>query len=362
MESLFNTKIPFMKLIINNRSISLNEILEKTISPLNEEEIHCFDFINEWFSEKEFFIVPTSGSTGIPKLIKVTRQQMQYSAKMTGEALKLKKGMNAFVCLSTQHIAGKMMLVRAFELDLNLTIVTPSSNPFEDFSPTKIDFIALVPFQLQSILESNQSNFLENCHAIIVGGAPVSYDLAQKIKHKKSPIFSTYGMTETVSHIALKLLNGKTKENYFQCLPNVIIKQDERNCLTIQSPVSNNEILITNDLVNITSPSSFEWLGRVDNVINSGGIKIQIEQVEQKITEYFYEKNIANRFIIGGINDEQFGTKVVLIIEGKCAIELNSLKPILTKYELPKLIFFIPSLVETKTGKIDRKQSINKIK
>lgn len=350
-----------MQLIINHRSIVLNEILENHIFPLNDEETHCFDFIKEWFSEKEFFNVPTSGSTGIPKLITITRQQMQYSAKMTGEALQLKKGMNTFVCLSTQHIAGKMMLVRAFELNLNLTIVTPSSNPFKHFTPTKIDFIALVPFQLQSILESEQVNFLENCHAIIIGGAPVSYDLEQKLKILNSSVFSTYGMTETVSHIALKKLNGTKKDNYFHCLPNVIIEQDERNCLSIQSPVSNNEILITNDLVNIISPTSFEWLGRVDNVINSGGIKIQIEKIEQKITEFFYQQNITNRFIIGGINDEQFGTKVILLIEGKCNFKLEWLKPILTKYELPKTYFFIPFLIETKTGKIDRKKSINKI-
>lgn len=347
-----------MQLIINHRTILLTEILENNISPLDDEEIHCFEFIKEWFSEKDFFIVPTSGSTGIPKLIKITRQQMQYSAKMTGKALKLKKGMNAFICLSTQHIAGKMMLVRAFELDLNLTIVSPASNPFINFSPSKIDFIALVPFQLQTILESNKNYYLENCHAIIIGGAPVSYDLEQKIQTVNSPIFGTYGMTETVSHIALKKLNGIKKDVFFHCLPNVIIKQDERNCLSIESPVSNNETLITNDLVNIISPTSFEWLGRVDNVINSGGIKIQIEQVEQKIIELFYKKNIKNRFIIGGINDKQFGTKVILLIEGKCDFKLEWLHNILTKYELPKALFFTPLLIETKTGKINRKENI----
>ncbi len=355
-----------MVLSLNNRYISYESILTQTANALNEEEKHCLKFAHLWLSNQQKFHIPTSGSTGIPKIIEVSRQQMQYSARMTGKALELQKNDHAFVCLSTQHIAGRMMMVRGFELEMSLTIVDPCSNPLENISEnTSIDFIALVPLQLQKIINSPQRKLLDKCKAIIVGGAPVNYHLEMQLQDISAPVYSTYGMTETVSHIALKRMNGIEKTNFFNTLPNVIINTDNRGCLTIQSPICNDKTLITNDLVTIQSPNSFEWIGRADNVINSGGVKIQVEKIEKVFESLFYDLDIQNRFIVGGTRDNTLGTKLILLIEGNHNFSLETHKArlanFLSKYEIPKILFTLPSFIETKTGKINRLENLKEV-
>jgi O-succinylbenzoic acid--CoA ligase len=329
-------------------------------------------FCGRWLSGVKQFIVSTSGSTGKPKRIALTRAQMTLSAKMTSEALHLQPGDRALVCLSPAHIAGLMMLVRGFVLDLDLTIVEPASNPFESLSADlqktpPFHFASFVPLQLQTILSVGKSyrDFLNKMKVILVGGAPVSVSLHKQIHKLDAPIYQTFGMTETVSHVALRRLNGTTASESYRALPNVEIGRDERGCLTITSALTRNQTLVTNDLVELTSKNSFIWLGRVDNVINTGGVKVAAEKVEAALAEVLFELTETDReFFVAGLPDETYGQVVAALFEGTPFSPefqremLGRLSQKLGKYELPKRIEFVKNFTRTPTGKIDRKANL----
>ena len=328
------------------------------------------DFCLEWQSSKDEFIVHTSGSTGIPKPISLSRKQMQNSVEATAKALNLKHNERFLICLNAEYIAGIMMLVRGMELNAEMVVVPPKRNPLEDFDENMwFDFAAFVPMQLQAILEETPEKIaiLRQMKAIILGGAPVSYSLLKKIRSIKAlqrvPIYATYGMSETVTHIALKRLNGKKEiSERYKTLPNVKIKTDERNCLVISAPHTLGKEIITNDLVTIKSPNEFEWLGRADFVINTGGVKVFPEKVEQVVERAFYELALQKRFFVGSVSDEIVGEKVVLIVEGipfSKSFEnelMTHLKNNLPNYHAPKQFFYLSNFALTKTDKIDRKK------
>ncbi len=327
------------------------------------------DFCANWLQSQSSFTVHTSGSTGTPKPIVLTRAQLQVSAQMTGQALQLQPGDNAFVCLNTAYIAGLMMLVRGFELNLQMTIVPPGRNPLQHQDiPPSVDFIALVPLQIHALLQTEVgSNWLNGAKAIIVGGAPVDYALEQQIRNLKAPVYATYGMTETVTHIALRRINGENNEAYYQTLPQVTIQQDARKCLQIKSPTTLNQWITTNDLVAILSPDRFQWLGRIDRVINSGGVKVQAEKVEKALEQVLHQLQIDCRFFVAGLPHELLGEQVVALLELPHlddAIQqqlLKALKPHLSNYELPKAIYCVTPFAETLTAKVDRLQTIQQI-
>lgn len=337
-----------------------------------DTEKRALTFCGEWLSGVERFIVATSGSTGAPKSISLTRKQMTLSARMTGDALGLRPGDRALVCLSPRHIAGLMMLVRGLVLDLDLTMVEPSSDPFGalDLKTTPpFDFTALVPLQLQSILaHPERTDFLNKMKAVLVGGAPISISLQNQIKKLQAPVYQTFGMTETVSHIALRRLNGPQAAEHYQTLPGVKIGQDDRGRLTIKSAVTNDGNIITNDVVELTSETSFIWLGRIDNVINSGGVKVQAEKVEAAIEQILYELNVEpGEFFVGGLPDERYHEKVAAVFTGRRlsaeteAVLKAALAKQLNKFELPKEILYLDSVVRTPNGKIDRRTTLQKI-
>ncbi|WP_245764082.1 AMP-binding protein [Thermoflexibacter ruber] len=330
-------------------------------------------FCWEWLQGKELFQLQTSGSTGSPKTIQVARWQMQASASLTAQVLHLQKDDTALVCLNTAYIGGKMMLVRGLEIGMPLLVTEPSANPFQNLKITdkdfqfgqytfqSLDFIALVPLQLFTILKE-EKNKLDSFHKlkIIVGGAPVNAELENLVQMIPNPVYATYGMTETVSHIALRRLNGKERSSYYQVLPQTSIGQDDRECLTIISPVTNFEKVITNDKVRLIDEHTFEWIGRVDNIINSGGIKIQIEKIELEIDKVLAFCQVFRRFVVIGLPDDKLGQSAVLVIEGEPLhqeIENNIytlLKINLNRYEVPKKIYYLVSFPETPTAKIDR--------
>jgi o-succinylbenzoate---CoA ligase len=333
-------------------------------NPTSEYEKKIIDFCQNWQSGQEEFIIKTSGSTGEPKPIILTRNQMIASAKLTGETFGLKAGDSALVCLNVEYIAGMMMLVRGMALGLNLTIIEPSGNPFQHFENPVFDFFAFVPLQLENLLENNEKvESLNQAKAIIVGGAAVNEALEQKIQQLSVPVYCTYGMTETVSHIAIRRLNGENKSGNFHVLEGVKIGIDDRNCLNIISESSNNELVQTNDIVEIISEKVFKLIGRFDNIINSGGVKIQLEKVEKAIEKEIQIFN-PKRYFTYGIPDEKLGQKLVLVVETDISdvnlkeIFLSKIKLILPKYEIPKEIIFIKSFQETPTGKIDKKATL----
>ena len=359
---------------------SVNELLlfSKTIS------FEVAQFLENWFNEKFFIEVKTSGSTGTPKIIQLQKMHMINSAKATGEFFNLFENTTALLCMSVTFIAGKMMLVRALTLGWQLDIIEPTSSPLNNISKD-YDFSAMVPLQV--------SNSLKNIHKIkklIVGGGVVSNDLLLKIQSLKTEIFATYGMTETVTHIAIKKLNNfqnfnsfgveKSKNmipsqaendvkschaehvsvSHYITLPNIKISTDSRGCLVIDAPKICDKKVITNDLVELISETEFKWLGRYDSIINSGGIKLIPEQIEEKLS-----KIISERFFITGILDAFLGEKLVLIIEG--ASNLNLAKKVkqlssLSKFEKPKEIYFISKFIETPTQKVNRKETLKLLK
>jgi o-succinylbenzoate---CoA ligase len=332
--------------------------------PTSEYEQKVIDFCQKWQFGQEEFIIRTSGSTGEPKPIILTRNQMIASAKLTGETFGLKSGDSALVCLNVEYIAGMMMLVRGMVLGLKLTIIEPSGNPFQELENTIFDFYAFVPLQLENILnEEKNVAILNQAKAIIVGGAAVNEVLEQKIQQLNVPVFSTYGMTETVSHIAIRRLNRENKSKNFNVLEGVKIGIDDRNCLNIISESSNNKLVQTNDIVEIVSKKEFRLIGRFDNIINSGGVKIQLEKVEKAIEKEIQIFN-PKRYFAYGIADEKLGQKLVLVVETDILdvnlkeIFLSKIKLILPKYEIPKEIIFIKSFQETPTGKVDKKANL----
>ena len=341
---------------------------------LSAYERDVLHFCRQWLSGQQSFTMTTSGSTGQPKPITLTRPQMIASARLTGQALGLQPGDHALVCLSTRYIAGMMMLVRGFELGLELTIVNPSGQPLSEFpAETHFDFSAFVPLQLEQILagSSGQQAILNRMKAILVGGAPLSLALHQQLQTVTAPLYHTYGMTETVSHIALKRLNGPPASDYFVPLPGVDVGLDQRGCLTIKAAVTNGQVIQTNDLVELRPDGSFKWLGRIDNVINSGGVKVQVEKVEAALETVLgalhHGRYAGRRFLVGPLPHEQLGQSVIAVIEGQpLSTEdqqdiQSELQQKLTRYEIPRTFYFIPVFPETPTGKIDRITCLQKI-
>lgn len=340
-----------------------------TFEQIRENESPCshvaWQFCRDWLNEETEFTLHTSGSTGKPKPINILRKQMVASANNTIKALGLEENDRFLVCINTAFIGGKMMLVRGLELGANLVVVEPSGNPLAEISENeKYDFVALVPLQLQNIMaqNANKKAVLNKMKAVIVGGAPVSKGLEREIGSLDCPIYSTYGMTETVSHIALKRLNGNEKSDFFEVLPNVEVSKNEVGCLVIRSEVTNNEKIITNDLVEFISPTKFRWLGRADNILNTGGIKVQLEEIELQIEQLLTELEVPLNFAIIPISDEKLGQKIVLFLETESLgfdlkhKILSLSKQQLGKFKSPKEIRILRKFPLTSSGKIDRKE------
>ncbi len=335
--------------------------------PLGSSEHSALAFAQLWLSNQKIFNQNSSGSTGSPTKHQILRSQMQASASGTINTLGIKAGDTALLCISADFIGGKMMIVRALEHKLNLIVGEVSANPLISIpSRNPIDFYSFVPYQIQKILESaneEQLLLLNKSKAIILGGAPVSAHLAECIKkHLTAPVFSTYGMTETVSHVALKRINGK-QDVYFSALEGVSFSQDMRNCLIIHAPeITGREALITNDMVKLIDKHHFEWLGRYDFVINSGGIKLHPEQIELQIENLLQLQGIKNAFFVFGQSDENFGAKLCMIMESP--FETTQIRDILknglTPYEVPKRVYETDSFLKTKSDKLDRKSTLKK--
>jgi len=306
-------------------------------------------FLEEWDSGKEFIFSKTSGSTGVPKEIKLPKQAMKLSAQMTGKFFGLGNGGSALLCLPVNFIAGKMMIVRAAELKLKLYCIEPTSKINLDFTD-KIDFAPLTPMQVENSFEE-----LSKIKVLLIGGAPLTDSLREKLFQIQTKSFESYGMTETITHIGLKEIS----EEFFTILEKVKIRQDERKCLVIQTPYFEEEI-VTNDIVEIKNRNQFKWLGRFDNVINSGGIKLFPEQIEKKLKPF-----IANEFIVTSLPDEKLGEKLILIIEdesSKFEVRSSKFEEKLSKFEIPKEIFYLKKFPRTESGKIKRAEAVELIK
>ena len=320
---------------------------------LSDWEKELFLFLEEWFSNADFVVAQTSGSTGEPKDIRLPKQIMINSARRTIRYFGLKDADRLLLSLPCRYIAGKMMVVRAIVGQMNLITVDPSSD-FEFLLQQTFDLGAMVPNQIAKILEKpSGKTYLENIHNLLIGGSAISGQLEQQVRKLENRCVITYGMTETASHIAIRELSGKRYSESYHCLPGITIAIDDRGCLLIHHP-DFQEPFRTNDVAEIHDEKSFRILGRSDSVIISGGIKYQPESIEKKL-----EKLIAERFVISSVPDDKLGQKLVLVIEGKAfdtSNLLQEIKTILTPYELPGKIFFVEKLPQTTTGKVKRSE------
>jgi O-succinylbenzoic acid--CoA ligase len=315
----------------------------------NEQEASVVRFLEQWLDFSETVAVKTSGSTGKPKTIELSKEHMINSARATGSYFKTGSNTRALLCLSADYIAGKMMLVRAMVLGWDLHIVTPSKDSLTEYD-NDYDFVAMVPYQVWHSMEA-----LAKVKKLVIGGGRIPAELEARLQDVSAEAFATYGMTETSTHVAVRRLNGPARSDSFSALPEVKFSVDERNCLVINAPNVLDAPIITNDVVSLNSPTNFNWHGRYDNVINSGGIKIYPEVLEAKLSP-----DIANNFLIASEKDPELGERVILVYEGNKdnVPNLSEAFGKLDTHERPKKVYSLSKFVYTETGKLKRKDVI----
>lgn len=349
---------------LNGYHFDRNELRTVAYSYVKEGEAFeepIGNFLLDWLNDDYDKIkVRTSGSTGEPKVYFIDKQKMVNSALATGKFFKVKEGTKALLCLPVDYIGGRMMLVRAMVLGWDLDIVEPKLNPLDEVFKT-YDFCAMTPFQMD-----NSLGRLHLVKKLIVGGGTVTENLIGLIQGIPTKVYEVYGMTETISHIAARKLNPEkdnTEKKPFKALPNVSVSQNDSNCLVIKAPKILDKELVTHDIVEVLTYKKFYWKGRLDNIINSGGVKIFPETVEKKL-----QKLITHRFFIAGLAHDSLGEQVVLFIEAPQSDKLLSdvreaisKLPEIDKYEKPKHIYLMDKFEQTPTGKVHRKKTLEKL-
>ena len=314
------------------------------------------EFLEEWNNPSPYVHVQTSGSTGTPKPMLVEKQRMLNSARITCDFLGLREGDTALLCMSLDYIAGKMMVVRSIERGLKLTTVAPSGHPLSTpHSP--LSFAAMVPMQVYNSLQvPEEKERLMQIRHLIIGGGAIDDALAAALTTFPNHVWSTYGMTETLSHIALRRLNGPDASEWYTPFPSVKVSLNEDRCLVIDAPLVCPSRLVTNDIAELSSGTDpevkFRILGRKDNVICSGGIKIQIETVERQLRPH-----LQAPFLITKRPDAKFGEAVVLLTEGTVPEAQEVCERILPKYHQPRVYLHVDQIPLTATGKPARQQA-----
>lgn len=308
-------------------------------------------FLNEWFDASPVITVHTSGSTGVPKGLVVRKDRMMQSARLTCEFLNLQAGDTALLCMKLRYIGAMMMVVRSLVAGLNLVVRPASGHPLSDVE-VPLKFAAMVPLQVYNTLRvPAERKRLEHTDILIIGGGAVDDSLEAELKTIPIAAYSTYGMTETLSHIALRRLNGEAASKCYYPFPSVELSLSAENTLIVKAPLICDDVLQTNDIACLCSDGGFTIAGRKDNVINSGGIKIQAEEMENRLQPF-----IPVPFAVTAVPDPRLGQALTLLIAGKPDIkELeNKLQAVLETYYRPKHIFITELIPQTENGKIDR--------
>ncbi|MBQ8706384.1 MAG: AMP-binding protein [Paludibacteraceae bacterium] len=324
------------------------------------------EFLAEWQNDSQTVLVHTSGSTGKPKPLLVEKRRMEASARITCRFLGLKEGDTALLCMPLDYIAGKMMVVRALTCGMRLVSVEPKGCPEWD---GPVDFAAMVPLQVWNLLQQAPQR-LQQIRHLIIGGGAINEELAAALKDLPNAVWSTYGMTETLSHIALRRLNGPERSDWYTPFGGVEVSLNEEDCLVINAPAVHDGLLVTNDIAELSpltsfpsfarlpvafhpSPQKFRILGRKDNVICSGGIKIQIEEVERLLHPHLHEP-----YIITKAPDTKLGEQVVLLTEAHDLLPVQDIcRQVLPKYWQPRKYLSVDHLPMTETGKPARAEA-----
>ena len=320
--------------------LKIDEIHKEGVSKKNfsSHETEVIRLIKFWKSNSPHIDFKTSGSTDKSKLVQIKREKIEYSIQSTMERLDPKnKFTSSLLCINPQMIGGAMVVFRALMRGLDLKVIEPSASPLSKLNNDEsYDLVSLVPLQMQSV----KAEQLDKFKAILVGGA----DYQSTDINTSAKIYATFGMTETVSHFALR----ESNQDYYECIGDIKIEERPDKRLSIKGTLTNHKSLVTSDLINFISDNKFDWTGRMDFIINSGAVKINPELVEGKLRPL-----IATDFMVTSLDDEKLGSKVVLIIEGN-ATKKNMNLSVLEKYERPKEVHFLQKFSRTPSAKIDR--------
>lgn len=329
--------------------------------PIPSWAIPILDFILQWTGPTDKIELQTSGSTGMPKLIEVDKKAMRNSAQRTNSFFGIQGGEKGLMPLSAKYVGGMMMIVRALEGTYDLDAIEPDSNPLQNLS-NPYDLISVVPLQLKSILTSDPEKASTVKH-ILVGGAPIDAALEEQVSRVGfKNIYQGFGMTETVSHFALRRV-GIDQAAQYRVLKGVDFGQDDRACLWVNIDGITDNKLQTNDVIEVTGSDSFRWLGRSDWVINSAGLKIHPEKIETSLSPL-----IAYPFICLGLEDQRLGQVLHLVLETSELSEKEQeeiwtkIENKLDKHHRPKAIFCLNEFPKTPSGKVDRRQIIGLLK
>ncbi|UTW60680.1 AMP-binding protein [bacterium SCSIO 12741] len=330
------------KFSINGKAFDSNALENGELFPQELASI-----LQNWMSDEKLMKLQSSGTTtGEPKPIYLEKSKMMASAQMTVQFLGLRAGDTAWLTLSPKYIGGLMMVVRAMITGMNLHVDGPDMDSLvASKRPEQIDLGAMVPHQVMTLLERAPEK-LRNIQNLLIGGGPVSGTLASDLKEVGGRVYSTFGMSETISHIALKQINGADSQAYYQTLPGISI-QSIGGCLSIKAPGLLEEELLTRDRVEIHSPREFVWLGRSDFMINSGGVKIHPEKLEERL-----DNQLSCSFAFIGIPHSTLGQQLVLVVEGDVPTHLDWSD--FQRYEIPKKVLSLSHFPRTDTGKIKR--------
>ena len=313
------------------------------------------DFLESWLDGRDYVIGHTSGSTGKPKEIHLKKSDMVQSARRTNEFFSLGRGSRFLLCLSPGYIAGKMMIVRAIEAGAEIVEEKPSNRPLDGYEGLPFDFVAVVPSQAKHLAEHPEK--WRYVKTVIVGGGAVPDSLRLAIAGSGIDAYSTYGMTETCSHVALARITETPQP--FRALPRMTFSTDDRGCLVIDAPQMSFRRLVTNDMVELVDSYSFYWKGRYDNVINTGGIKVFPEELERLAAPL-----LGCRFYMSSRPSEKWGEEVVLVLEKQSLAEeekrllMQRLKQVLPTYGVPKDVIVVSGFKETSSGKIIRERRV----
>lgn len=350
MSRTFITQREQQTLLLEGRSFSREQILEQSARCVEDtgwrNDLFCF--LKEWFNEQPTVTVQTSGSTGVPEVIEVEKARMIQSACLTCSYFGLRHGDNTLLGLPLQCIGAKMLVVRCLVAGLNLHCVSPSTHPLRDLD-TDFVFVPLTPPQVWGCLEIPEEEVrLRKIRHLLLGGMAVTVELQRRLADFPHGVWSGYGMTETLSHIALRRINGADTTDCYTPFAGIELALSEAGTLRIKAPVLCPDVLTTTDMAEILPNGSFRILGRADNVINSGGLKIQIEAVEDALGPY-----LSDNFQLTALPDTNLGERLVLLVEKAC-FNWEYKCSHLPKYNQPKQIVMVPKLPLTDSGKPDR--------
>jgi O-succinylbenzoic acid--CoA ligase len=326
---------------------SLNEFLDSMKTQGNEFELDLAEFLTQWLSPEPNIVTYTSGTTGQPKICILSKENMRLSARNTGAFFEVQSKAHALLCLPLSFIAGKMMVVRALVLGWDLHLVPPTKDALTQYD-THYDFVALVPHQL-----AHSYRALNKVKTLIVGGGVLPRYLEDKLQDSSVQAYATYGMTETLTHVAARRLNGPERSDRYRAMPGVEFNIDHRGCLVITAPNLLDTPLVTNDLVDLIDQHTFIYSGRIDDVINCGGVKYSPESLERKLRNH-----LNDNFVISSLPHETLGEQIVLVKDssGPSDTLINESFAALSPLERPKLILNLEALPQTNSGKYKRKE------